>query len=90
MSDLSFAADTEVLDAITVLATALDELGARIYRDLHVESGCLDASDSPRIAATLTDFSAYADQCLTALDDPSVVKALAAAANTRQMACNGS
>lgn len=66
------------VDAVAVLATALDELGARIYRDLHIESGHIDVSGSPRLAATLTEFSAYADQCLAVLDNPVVAKALAA------------
>jgi hypothetical protein len=70
---------SSLVHAVTVLATALDELGARIYRDLHIESGHIDVTGSPRLAATLTDFSAYADECLSALDDPMVTKALAAA-----------
>ncbi|WIM99971.1 hypothetical protein ACTOB_003642 [Actinoplanes oblitus] len=69
--------DTAYADAVTVLATALDRLGARIHRDLHVDSSHIDLSD-PRLAATLTGFSAYADECLAALDNPAVTTILAA------------
>ncbi|SNS90400.1 hypothetical protein [Actinoplanes regularis] len=69
--------NTAHVDAVTVLATALDRLGARIHRDLHVDSSHIDLSD-PRLAATLTGFSAYADECLAALDNPAVTSALAA------------
>lgn len=69
--------DTAYTDAVTVLANALDQLGARIYRDLHVDSSDIDVSD-PRLVSTLTGFSAYADECLSALDNPSVRNVLAA------------
>ena len=72
-------ADAEsVADAVNILATALDELGARIHRDLHVESSHIDLSGNPRLAATMSDFSTYADNCLAALDAPAVAKVLAA------------
>jgi ribulose-5-phosphate 4-epimerase/fuculose-1-phosphate aldolase len=74
---LRSGAGASVLEAVTVLATALDELGARIYRDLHIESGHIDVSGSPQLTAILSDFSAYADQCLAALDNPAVANALA-------------
>lgn len=70
-------ADTAHTDAVTVLATALDRLGARIHRDLHVESSYIDLSDAPGLAETLAGFSAYADECLAALDNPAVINALA-------------
>lgn len=78
MSKPLSSTEASIVDAVTVLATALDELGARIYRDIHIDSGYIDVSDSPRLAATLTDFSAYADQCLAALDNPAVAQILAA------------
>ncbi|GAB1644178.1 hypothetical protein [Krasilnikovia sp. MM14-A1259] len=71
-SDLSYA------EAVTVLATALDNLGARIHRDLHVESSYIDVGDDPDLADLLTGFSSFADQCLAALHDPAVTRALAA------------
>ena len=59
--------------AVTALATALDSLGARIYRDLHVDSTDLGAHGAdPRLAQLLTGFSAYAEECLSVLDDPDV------------------
>jgi metal-dependent HD superfamily phosphatase/phosphodiesterase len=82
---LTQQAGTEVTnaDAVTVLATALDRLGARIHRDLHVDSSHIDLSD-PRLADTLTGFSAYADECLAALDNPAVTRVLAAARADRR------
>lgn len=71
--------DVAHTDAVTVLAAALDRLGARIHRDLHVESSHIDLSADPELASTLTGFSAYADECLTVLDNPAVTRALAAA-----------
>jgi hypothetical protein len=70
--DVTYAA------AVTVLATALDKLGARIHSDLHVESSHVDVSADPALAEILTGFSSYADECLSALSDPAVTKALAA------------
>ncbi|MET8152058.1 hypothetical protein ACIBSW_40460 [Actinoplanes sp. NPDC049668] len=70
--DLSYA------DAVTVLATALDNLGARIHRDLHVESSYIDVSEDSALAEILTGFSSFADRCLAALHDPAVKRALAA------------
>ncbi|TCB94451.1 hypothetical protein E0H26_21255 [Micromonospora zingiberis] len=77
--DLPADGDVAYADAVTVLATALDQLGARIHRDLHVESSHLDVSADPQLANTLTGFSAYADECLSVLDNPAVTRALAAA-----------
>ncbi|WP_241825307.1 hypothetical protein [Micromonospora sp. CB01531] len=77
--DLQVGADVAYADAVTVLAAALDRLGARIHRDLHVESSHIDVSADLRLASTLTGFSAYADECLAVLDDPAVTSALAAA-----------
>lgn len=65
--------------AVTVLAEALDRLGARIYRDLHVESREAAPVSDPDLAMTLAKFSAYADECLEALEDARVLAALMAA-----------
>lgn len=81
--DLHASAQAPYADAVTVLATALDRLGARIHRDLHVESSDIDVSDDPQLADTLAGFSAYADECLAALDNPNVMTALAAARTCR-------
>jgi hypothetical protein len=78
--------DAAYADAVTVLATALDELGARIYRDVHVESSYLHLPEDSKLTDTLTEFSAYTDECLTVLDNPIVVRALAAARTQQQKA----
>jgi hypothetical protein len=77
--DPQASTDTAYADALTVLATTLDRLGARIHRDLHVDSSHLDLSADPQLASTLSGFSAYADECLAVLDSPTVTNALAAA-----------
>lgn len=66
-------------EAVTVLAEALDRLGARIHRDLHVETREAAPVSDPQLAATLASFSAYTDDCLQALDDARVLAALMAA-----------
>jgi hypothetical protein len=59
------------------LATALDNLGARLYRDLHVDTTDLAVtSRDPQVATTLISFSAYAEECLAVLDNPDVLAAL--------------
>jgi hypothetical protein len=63
--------------AVSVLANALDNLGARIHRDLHVGSSYIDVSEDPALAEILTGFSDFADRCLDALSDPDVRRALA-------------
>jgi len=63
-------------DAVTTLAAALDRLGARIYHEIHVESSYIDLSGAPKLAERLAEFSACVDECLAALDDPSVIAAL--------------
>jgi hypothetical protein len=65
--------------AVTVLAEALDRLGARIHRDLHVESREAAPVSDPDLARTLVKFSAYADECLEVLEDARVLAALTAA-----------
>jgi hypothetical protein len=65
--------------AVTVLAEALDRLGARIHRDPHVESREAAPVSDPDLAMTLAKFSAYADECLEALEDARVLVALMAA-----------
>lgn len=81
--DLQADPEAQYADAVAVLATALDRLGARIHRDVHVESSNIDLSADPRLAQTLASFSSYADECLTALDNPSVMTALATARTGR-------
>lgn len=50
-------------------AAALDKLGARIHRDLHVESSYVDlGAADPQLHAALIDLSTLADECLSVLD----------------------
>ena len=73
------AATADLQYAVTILATALDNLGARIYRDLHVESSYIDLGDAKAMADALTGFSSFADEVLGALSHPAVKRALAEA-----------
>jgi hypothetical protein len=66
-------ADTHT--AVTVLAEALDQLGARIYRDINPDSSYENITD-PHLLKLLNEFSGFADECLTALDHPAVREAL--------------
>ena len=79
MDDLELAQMRPYAEAVTVLAEALDRLGARIHRDLHVESSEGAPTSDQALAATLVKFSAYTDECLEALDDARVLAALTAA-----------
>jgi hypothetical protein len=79
MSKMLADQGTPYAEAVTVLADALDRLGARIHRDLNVETGEAAPASDPELAATLVRFSAYADECLEALDDVRVLAALIAA-----------
>lgn len=65
--------------AVTILAEALDRLGARFHRDLHIESSYTSPSGDPQLDDALIKFSALADECLEALDNPVVIAALTAA-----------
>lgn len=85
-ADEQTSTEAAYADAVTALATALDELGARIYRDVHVESSYIDLPEGSKLTDTLNEFSAYTDECLTVLDSPVVVRALAAARHRRPAA----
>ncbi|GLW31206.1 hypothetical protein [Actinoplanes regularis] len=64
--------DTDPCTAVTVLAEALDKLGARI----HLDTAYNVAEDNP-LYGLLEQFSGYTDECLTALDHPAVKATLA-------------
>lgn len=83
MTEMLASQGTPFAEAVTVLADALDRLGARIHRDLNVETSESAPASDPELAATLVRFSAYADECLEALDDARVLAALMA---TKQVA----
>ncbi len=46
---------------------------------MHVDSSYIDLPEGSKLAEALTAFSAYADECLTVLDNPVVKQALTAA-----------
>jgi hypothetical protein len=70
-------ADTHT--AVTVLAEALDQLGARIHRDLHTDSSYINIDEDNPLHPVLNTFSGFAEECLTALDHPAVRAVLAEA-----------
>jgi hypothetical protein len=85
LSDRKIDNEVPYAHAVSALATALDKLGARIYRDLHVDStDAVTVDADPRLTAMLTSFSAYAEECLAVLDDPSVRTVLDTAASARE------
>jgi hypothetical protein len=57
--------------AVRALATALDNVGCRIYRDVNPDSSYIAVEDE-RVALVLSDFTAYADEQLGVLDDPTI------------------
>lgn len=62
------------------IAIALDTLGSRIYRDVHVENTDItEAVTDPETVKILTDFTAFAEERLAVLDDPEVKAVLEAA-----------
>lgn len=68
--------ETDQAQVVVVLVEALEQLSARITRDLNVEAGEAAAPEDPRWARTLERFVTFADQCLDVLDDPRVLSAL--------------
>ena len=64
--------------AVRTLATALDSIGARIYRDINPDSSYINVEDEG-VAQVLSDFTAYAEEQLAALDDAMVKRAMGAA-----------
>lgn len=63
-------------EAVGVLADALERLGARIHRDLNVETREAAALEDPVWDATLSRFTEFADECLQVLEDERVLAAL--------------
>ena len=66
----------EILAVVDLLATALDDIGARIYRDVNPDSSYEPWDE--QTAQKLSDFAAYAEKQLAVLDHPDVKAALAA------------
>jgi hypothetical protein len=62
--------------ALDKVATALDQIGGRIYRDIHTEATDVTEHVEDWVAKVLRDFTAYAEEHLAVLNDPSVRAAL--------------
>jgi len=63
-------------DAVTILASTLERLVARITRDLDVDAAEGVPPDDPEWAATITGVAAFARECASVLDEPAVFAAL--------------
>lgn len=80
------SAEEPYVRTVAALATALDSLGARIYRDLHVENTDIAAhAADPQLVETLSGFTAYAEDCLAVLNDPEVRTVLDTALASRSV-----
>lgn len=70
----------EAESAALKIAIALDNLGSRIYRDVHAEHADLtEALTDPADIKMLNDFTAFAEERFAVLDDPEVKTVLDAA-----------
>lgn len=65
-------------DTVTLVATALERLVARITQDLDVDASEGVALDDPEWAATIEGVVAYAQECASVLDEPAVFEVLTA------------
>jgi chromosome segregation ATPase len=74
--DEARAENTALTAALGTVATALDSLGGRIYRDLRDEYDDITGRVGPREAKLLREFNAFADDQLAVLDAPAVRAAL--------------
>ncbi|MEU8803227.1 hypothetical protein [Spirillospora sp. NPDC048819] len=72
------ANDAQAAEVLWVVVEAMERLEARIRRDLHLEADDASPPADPAWAATLDEFSAYADECLSVLSDSRVRSMLAA------------
>ncbi|OLT30705.1 hypothetical protein BJF79_38395 [Actinomadura sp. CNU-125] len=70
--------DGQAAEALWLLVHTMERLGARIHRDLDVEAADAAPPADPVWAQTLSDFSAFADDCMTTLADDRVRAVLAA------------
>lgn len=68
----------QAAEAVWLLVRSMERLEARIHRDIHVEAAETAPPEDPVWAETLSDFSAFADECMTALTDNRVRAVLAA------------
>lgn len=78
MSKASVPAAVATADTVTLVATALERLVARITQDLDVDASEGVAPDDPAWAATIAGVAAYARECASVLDEPAVFEVLTA------------
>jgi hypothetical protein len=78
LSKASVAAGADTSDALSLVATALDRLVARVTQDLDVDASEGVAPDDPQWAATIAGVAAYARECASVLDEPRVFDVLIA------------
>lgn len=69
---------SQAADALWLVVRTMERLEARIHRDLHVEAADAAPPADPVWAATLSDFSAFADDCMSTLSDERVRAVLSA------------
>lgn len=63
-------------DLLTALATTLEQLTARVCRDLDVDAGESVLPDDPIWADTINRLAEYARECAQVLDEPRITAVL--------------
>jgi hypothetical protein len=71
-------ASLESADLLTALATTLEQLTARVCRDLDVDAGESVLPDDLVWADTINRLAEYAHKCAEILDEPRITAVLAA------------
>ena len=66
----------ESADLVTVLATTLERLTARVCRDLDVDASESVLPDDPFWADTISQLVEYSRECAEVLDEPGITAAL--------------
>ncbi len=69
-------ASPESADLLTALATTLEQLTARVCRDLDVDAGESVLPDDPIWADTINRLAEYARECAQVLDEPRITAML--------------
>jgi hypothetical protein len=65
-------------DLAAVLATTLEQLAARVIRDLDVDAGESVLPEDPFWADTISRLAEYARECAGVLDEPRITAVLTA------------
>jgi hypothetical protein len=71
-------ASPESADLVTILATTLERLTARVCRDLDVDAGESVPPDDPFWADMIGRLAEYARECAEVLDEPRITAVLTA------------